>query len=239
MPEYIECKNCKTSNSPLVIKCAKCGSFIQSRVANLDLPETVWGIIEKPLATFKRICISEQKNYVYLLSAFFGIGLLFFSFWYIRLSNHYYNLFFIILYGIFGGPFLGAVITPVYGIISFLLFKIFLRKKLKFRNILSVSVYSLFPAVLSVLFLLPTYLIMYGLYLFSDNPSPFTIKPMAFYILSILNLIFLLYSFILISIGGMIANNISYFKSLFVSILSVGIISSIVYFTLEYIKKAI
>jgi hypothetical protein len=235
----IICPNCNTQNSPLNVKCSKCGSFIQARVPNLDLFETVWQIIEKPLPTFRKICLSEQKNYVYALFSFFGIGLLFASFWYINLGNRMPSLLEILIFGLLGGPFAGVIALLSLSWLLFLVSKYIFRKSGKFRNLLSVTAYSSSPVVISVIFVLPVELIVFGLYLFTNNPSAQVLKPLPFYVLITLDGVVALYSMVLFTLGIKVANEMSLIKSIIVSLICLVIFIFGIFLLLTFIKNVI
>ena len=82
------------------------------------------------------------------------------------------------------------------------------------RNIRAVTAYSFVPMMFSTIFILPTKLIVFGIYMFTTYPSPQYIKPEVFYILSALDVLCLLYTMVLFFIGVSVSSNASRLKSI-------------------------
>ena len=96
----LQCTVCTSQNDDFAIICGTCGSFLQARVANLDFFATVWSLIESPRTAFRRIVISEQKNYVISMMLFLGIGMMFVLLSLRHAGAEFDNLLFLMLYGI-------------------------------------------------------------------------------------------------------------------------------------------
>ncbi len=232
----IQCTNCKTTNSILNPKCKNCGSFLQPRVPNLNLFDTMWQTIEKPKEAFLKICLAEQKNYVFLLFAITGIGLIFTTYWYCNIGERYSNLLDLLLAGIFIGPFIGVIIFYIFSYLSFLISVKLFKGESTHRNMRAVAAYSLVPVVFATIFILPAELIVFGLYFFTQNPSPQMYKPEAFYALISLDSLSILYSVILFFIGSKVSNNTNTIKTLFMTIILLAVFLCLTIIPMEFIK---
>jgi hypothetical protein len=235
----IDCTNCKTVNSVLNPKCKKCGSFLQRRVPNLNLSETMWEIIEKPKDTFFKICLSEQKNYVFLMFAIFGIGLIFTSFWYSGAGGHYANLLNLLVHGLAFGPFIGVIVFYIFTYLAFMISSKIFKTETTLRNIRAVTAYSLVPVVFATIFILPTELIVFGLYFFTINPSPYMFKPEAYIALMSLDCLSVLYSMILFYVGITISNNIGKIKALVLTLILIFVFLCLTIVPMEIVEVLI
>jgi hypothetical protein len=213
----ITCKTCGIANSILRTKCSGCGSILQGRIPNLNLFEVIWEIIEQPKKTFLKICLSEQKNYVYLLFSIIGIGFLFTKFWFNGIGQYYPNLLNLLIYGMVFGPVVGVLIFFIFTRCSYFIASKIFKTEVTRKNITAVTAYSFVPILFSTIFILTTKLIVFGIYLFTTYPSPQYIKPEVFYILSALDILCLLYTMFLFFIGILVSSNASIFKSVFIT----------------------
>lgn len=196
----IVCPVCSHANDEFAIKCVSCGSYIQDRVPTLDFFSTVWLMIESPKQAFKKIILAEHKNYVLFLGLFLGIAAAFALLWAKKSGNNFDNLFPVLLFG----TFLGIVIfIPVFYAIVLLLHGISksIGGKGHFRETYAIAGWSLVPIMLSVIFILPLELATLGLFLFSDNPSAFDVKPVVTSVLLALDGLLVLWSIILAGKG--------------------------------------
>jgi hypothetical protein len=175
----ITCSICNTINHHLSVICSSCGGFIQNKIDNLDLFSTAWKIIESPIKAFRQIAIAEHKNYVLFLCGMAGIALIFFVFWIIKAGEYSESLLNILVAGFVVGPFLGLFTVLLFSTVHLAIIKIF-GFKVKFKNIFAVTAYALGPIVLSVIIFLPIEIITFGIFFFSANPSPYSLKPMSY-----------------------------------------------------------
>src|SRR6059036_2490374 len=88
----ITCSVCGQQNNELAVLCTSCQSYLQSKVENLNLFETIWQLIESPRSAFKRIVLAKHKNYVFVLSSLLGISMAFAMFWLKNLGPQFTNL---------------------------------------------------------------------------------------------------------------------------------------------------
>jgi len=211
--KQLKCPNCGEENSFLNQKCKNCGGFLQQRVPNLNLFETIIEVLEKPSFTFHKICLSEQKNYIFFLFSFAGFSLLFTLYSITSFGRLYSNLLYLLLPSLVFGPLLGIINFSLFSYFSFFITQRILKGESSLRNIRAILAYSLTPIVLATIFVLPTELIIFGMYLFTNVPPPSIYKPVPFYILVSLDILSVIYSIFLFYKGLSIANNFNSLKS--------------------------
>jgi len=219
----INCSVCQTENDQYSTVCKKCGGFLQNRIPNLDLFDVLWKIIENPRTAFRLIMRAEHKNYALFLYTLSGIALTFTGFWYFKLGERFENILFIVILGtLIGIPF-GIALCPIASSLHWGLSKIF-DNKASFRNSLGITSYSLTPIVISLLFVLPIELLTFGMYFFTFNPPPITIKPVLYMLLIGFDIALALWSWILLIIGTNVGNQISLWKSIVINSVVYGLI---------------
>jgi hypothetical protein len=197
----IECPVCATKNGDLSVVCSQCGGYLQTRVQTLDLFDTLWTLIESPRRTFKKICLSEQKNYIHFLAAVIGVDLVFLWLWRARGGLLFENnLQLLILALILSGPLVGILVlyvgSCVYSIIARLM-----NARTRFREAKAILAYALTPLVLAAMVLVPIELGLFGMSFFTGNPSPMVLKPVAYSVLIGMNVLTVLWTSILLVIG--------------------------------------
>ena len=219
----IICSVCQTENDQYSTICKKCGGFLQNRVPNLDLFDVLWKIIENPRSAFRLIMRSDHKNYALLLYTLSGIAITFTGFSYFKLGERIDNILMIIFMAILIGIPVGIALCPIATSLHWGLSNI-LGNKISFRTSLGITSYSLAPIILSLLFVLPIELMTFGMFLFTSNPPPFTIKPLLFLVLAGFDIALGLWAWILLIIGTHVGNQVSIWKSICISSLVYGII---------------
>ena len=196
----ITCSICHTSNHHLAIVCSSCGGFVQNRIDNLDLFALIWKIIESPSKAFRTIAIAKHKNYSILLPGVAGIAFAFFVFWLFKFGDHAESLVNILGGGFAVGPFLGILTVLIFSLILILTTKLN-GLDVKFRNTYATVAYVCVPVVLSFIFIFPVEIMTFGIFLFTKNPSPYSLKPMSYILLMILDGTFTAWSFVLLFVG--------------------------------------
>jgi hypothetical protein len=209
----IICSVCNTENDTYSTICRKCGGFLQNRIPNLDLFDTLWRVIENPRNAFRLITLAEHKNYAFFLYALCGISITFTGFWHFRLGERFENIFPLILWALLIGIPLGIVLCPLVASIHWILSKIF-GGKASFRTSLGVTSYAWTPIVISMLLVLPIKLLTFGMYLFTFNPNPMAIKPASYVLLIGFDIILAVWTFFLTIIGTNIGMQVPYGKSI-------------------------
>lgn len=226
--EQITCNKCSTLNPLYTSICINCKSYLRERVVNIDLWKTIGLLIEDPSSAFRQIIFAENKNFIIFITLF------------IALKN-------LLITRFLSVPFLGkeGVSTPFiisYFIIlgfTLLLFigftllqKIYFNKLktiLRVKDIYASDVYAFVPFVLGIFFIFPIELVVLGGDVFSNNPTPFQIKPTVSYLLTGFELLTFLWSFVLLNKSMRIISGKTLTPILFtVLFLSISILSYIV-----------
>jgi hypothetical protein len=223
LKSIILCTVCQTENDKFAVICKKCGSFLQNRIPNLDLFDTLWRIIENPRKAFSAIMLAEHKNYSFFLYVLFGISISFFGFWYFKIGDRFDNVLFLISWALLIGLPLGCVLCLIISTIHWLLSKL-MGGRATFRTSVGITSYSFMPFILIMMLLLPIELMTFGMYFFSFNPHPITIKPVSYIVLIGLNAFLVLWAYILLIIGTYVGDQISFLKSIIIVTLLYGII---------------
>jgi len=200
MKNIIVCKNCKTSNPFHQLTCLNCKGYLRERVYNLDLWKLLEQLIESPIKGFTKIIHSEQKNFIIfiivLVSIKFFINTIFFFL--INAQNNLSSLngirnYFIILASV-------ALIILIFTILIKITNRL-LNNITRVKDIFSILSYTLVPNIFALVILFPLELIFFGEYLFSNNPSPFLIKEIAAYIMLVLEILMILWTYFLSIMG--------------------------------------
>ncbi len=197
MKNSINCPNCNNENPFYNSVCSNCRVYLRDRVYNLDLWSTISSIIETPSKAFKIIILSEHKNFIFFILLFIGfkylINVRFISM--ISLGDFQSTI------GLQYSYLLVLGVTLVYFILfSFLYclsgkaYNIYLR----FKDTLALIIYSQIPYLFGLIILFPLELVIFGDYLFSKNPTPFTIKGSLSYLFLTLEIAIVIWSFFLI-----------------------------------------
>lgn len=214
----IECPICNSQNSYLITACTSCGAFIQDRVPKLDLFDSIYRIFENPKQVFLSVARSEQKNYVYTLFAFGGYAVSAMIFMMGRVGNLETNFIFTIAIFIVVGLPVGLLFFSLLSGIAWFWNTYIWRTRIPYRISTAFLAYSLIPVVLTVFFILPVELAIFGKFLFSDNPPPQSYKPTIFYTLAAIDAIGVGWSIYLFMRSVNSVYSISMIKSLITTI---------------------
>ena len=201
----ITCSVCGQENDDLRTLCSSCKSFIQGRVDVLNLFETIWGIIESPQDTFRRIVLAKHKNYALLLSSLAGITLVFYVAWYKNVGDRLQSLLPVIGAAILLGPMVGIVFVLGLAFIVRLVSKR-LGGNPNLRNLFAALAYGSVPLAFSLVFLIPIEIAVFGSDFFGTNPPPMTIRPIEYTVLLALKALSGLWMMFLLIHGTMEAN---------------------------------
>ncbi len=229
----ITCSICGNENGDFDVVCASCKSFLQSKVDNLNLFETLWGLIESPRSAFKRIVLSHHKNYVLLLSSLFGISLAYMLFWYKSLGILFSNVLTILGVGLLIGPPLGILFVLGFSYLDLLVARA-LGGSATFWNTFAVVAYAGLPIILSLVFVFPIEIALFGRDFFGTNPPPIVIKPIAYVALIGFDLIAVICTWLLLGTGTMVVNGFKRTKSILVT-LALLIVTGIPLLALRYV----
>lgn len=196
MKNSVKCKNCSTENPNFAHICSNCKYFLRDRVSNIDIWETIGLLIESPSKAFYKIINSENKNFIIFITLLLAVRIMVLSrFISLVLKDNAESttaLFLVYLISLTSFVFVLSVFT--------MLSSLFLNKNsfiVRQKDIYSLAVYSGIPHIFAVVLLLPIELIVFGDYLFSNNPNPFQIKSTIAYIFLALEVGIILWSIFL------------------------------------------
>lgn len=211
----IQCPVCHAENDDFAITCSQCKGFVQDRVPNLNLFETGWTVLESPHKAFRTITLAEHKNYVLFLFTLFGISLSFTGFWLFKLGRYFENLLDLISSALGAGIVLGLAAAVMLTLVYHGFAKL-LGGRTGFRSSLGLLGYSLTPIALTLFVILPIELLTFGMFMFTGNPHPYTIKPVSYVILVGFDSVIALWSVMLAVLGTRIGHQLSIGKSILV-----------------------
>jgi hypothetical protein len=170
--------------------------------------ETVWGIIEVPKKTFRRIAMAEHKNFAFVMFLLFGISLSFTTFWFFELGHRFTMLPDLIVAGFVAGMAAGVLLVPILTLTHFLVARI-LGGKGSLKTGYGILAYSATPIVAGLFLVLPIELLTFGMYLFTSNPHPFVIKPVSYMLLVSFDAMAAIWSLLLLIVGTKVGFQLS------------------------------
>jgi hypothetical protein len=200
------CPVCGADNRSLQVTCVQCGAFVQDRIASLNLFETVWLLIEAPSEGMRRILLAEQKNYSILLQMLFGIAYVSFCFWYVKIGTILIDLQLVLVLTLVTGPALGIVVVTLMAA-ALKGFTRFSSAATTFRNFRAILSFASVPVIISVIFVYPVELGIFGLQLFAEEPSPWELQPVLYGLLLTIDGLFVIWSIVILYIGFRVAMN--------------------------------
>ncbi len=197
------CKQCGSENAFYELTCSNCKTYLRERVYNIDLWKVIGFLIESPKEAFTLIIFAEHKNFtsfiILLVTGKLLINLMFLSLVTHNDEPSFNNLIFI--YFIL----LGILIVLV--ILFSLLFKIvnnFFGITTRIKDGIAILAYSLFPYIIGLIILFTIEVTVFGGNIFSNNPSPFSLKEFFAYALLFFEAILVLWS-IFLTVAGMLS----------------------------------
>lgn len=226
------CTVCGAENEDLAVVCTSCKSFLQSKVDNLNLFETLWGLMENPRATFRRIALARHKNYAILLNCLLGVTLLYTFFWYRTMGPSFSSLATLISTGIVLGPPVGVLFVLLFAGIMHRLARL-VGGNGSFRNTYAVASYAGAAIVYSLVFVFPIEIAIFGMYFFANNPPPLVISPVIYLLLLGMSGASFLWSLALLVEGTVVAHQLSRGRAVILSILMMAL-TGLVAFALRY-----
>jgi hypothetical protein len=233
MIETVRCPVCKSQNPHLSVVCGACGSYLRETVRSLNLFETAWNLLETPFHTMQRILLSGQKNYVWLLQALFGCAYVSFVLWILRLGNQIDELVVLLMIVPLIGPFIGGLIINIIALGG----KITLGERIVgFRDIRAIISYASIPVILSFLVIFPVRVGIFGMYLFTGDPSPMLLKPLIYSFIQIVDGILIGFSLYL-AVTGMRAAGLSGWKTVVFAVVTGFILFAPVFLTIVFFKS--
>lgn len=193
MKNVLVCKNCGTENPFYSLNCSKCESYLRTRTSNIDLWQTIWQIFETPVKAGEKIIHSDHKNFLVSLLIVIAVK-------YATVAAMIYNS----IYSrtepmnVFPQAFIVGGVPIVLVLLLFSMIIKLLNSSFGIWNRvtdnLALYIYCFIPQVLGFLILTPIHFALFGEFFFSFNPSPFLIKPMAAYVLLIIEVMLFVWS---------------------------------------------
>lgn len=226
----ITCPICETQNNHLTSICVKCGGYLQTKIDNINLFETLWTLIEHPSKAFKNIAMAKHKNYIVLLAFLSGIDLSFLLLWYWNVYDRLEDSKVFLLAGSGGGIIFGILFITIISVFVLSFAKVFKVKTL-FRNVWSVTSFSFVPLIFTFIFLLPVKLLAFGINYFSANPSPETLNPFIYYLILIIEGSMVIWTVALFVMAIKTIYDMNITKTLMVCIPILIIFSVLIYFS--------
>jgi len=208
----IRCSVCGQENDDLQVVCVSCKSFLQSKVDTLDLFSSVWVLIHSPRQAFRRIVLSRHKNYVLLLSSLLGMAIVYSVLWFKNMGRLFSNILTLLLTGALIGPAIGLAIAAVFAVLMLRLGRL-LGGKPTYRGMYAVVAYASVPIVLTLIFVFPIEIAIFGPYWFDNNPPPLVINPVLYVTLLGFDALGVIWAWLLLIEGSIVANGFSRARS--------------------------
>lgn len=213
----IVCKNCSTENPFYELICRNCKAYIRERVVNIDLWKTIEQLIESPVKGFTGIIHAEHKNLIFFITFMTAvkmlINIMLLSPITARTNNpfeHFGRNFFIVLG-------LMLVLYLLFSVIEETVLKS-LKNETRIKDNYAILSYSFIPHVFGAVILFPIEMVVFGGFLFSNNPSPFILKESVAYILLGFEVLLILWQLFLTTTGFYVQTG-KLFQALFFSLI--------------------
>ncbi len=199
MKNSIKCKNCSTDNPSYSHICSACKHYLRDKIVNIDFWETVTKLLESPATALQKVILAEHKNFVIFLTFLFALRLLVLS----RFLSLPFSSETVSTTSVITGYTIVLVTTTFFMVLFALITTLLIKKEygVRFRDIYSLLVYSNTPNIISLVLLFPIELVIFGEYLFSNNPNPFQVKPFYAYFLLLFETGIIIWSLLLIYIS--------------------------------------
>ena len=218
----LKCPVCQGENEWFLTSCRHCGSFLQNKVVTLNLFETLWKLVESPVGAFRKIVLAEHKNYILVLSGFFGVAFVYALFWFHRFGDRFDTLLSILGIVLLLGPVVGIGLLLVLSTIIHSILRTS-RLSMRFRNTLAVSSYAFAPIVFTLVVVFPLELMTFGMNLFTSQPPLSTLNPTSFLLFLLLDGSAILWSLLLLSLGVHVLTGFQILKSAAIAVGSIAL----------------
>ncbi|PIW69922.1 MAG: hypothetical protein COW08_04580 [Ignavibacteriales bacterium CG12_big_fil_rev_8_21_14_0_65_30_8] len=229
MQNPVICKSCNTENALFRLNCTKCNNYLRAKVWNINLWHDIRLLIETPTKGFTNIIWSEHKNFIVFILFITSIKFMIDSFFLKMttgentfLDHNFFISFLIIL-----------AETSVLILLFTFIIRIINRSfnvETRFKDILAIISYSLFPNIFALFSLFLVEIILFGGYLFSLNPAPVVIKPLLAYTLIAFESLVIFWCIFLLAFGFYTLTKLKLY-SIVSSILFFFILILVLYFT--------
>lgn len=179
----MECPICHSNNHHLATICTSCGGYLRNKVDNLDLFSMMGKVIVSPRSAMERVALAAHKNYVIVLSSAGGIAIAFYLMALLHFGEILVTLPLIVGAGFAFGMMFGILLALSASFYIVLAGRV-IGTVVRFRDAFAIVSYSFVPVGLSITVLLPIGVMTYGLYLFTREPSAYSLNPLSFTLLS-------------------------------------------------------
>jgi hypothetical protein len=183
----------------------------------LDLFTTAWTVIESPVRAFRKIALATHKNYTLVLASLFGIMWAYTALWVSKGSTWIPNLFVLLVTGLFLGPILG-----IAGLLCLVAMSNAFGRRMggkgNFRNLLALMAYAMIPFILSLIFIIPVDIGVFGLSFFGSPPTPWELKPTIYGTLLFLHGGCILWSLWLLVKASVVGHEVSPWKGICIAL---------------------
>lgn len=223
----LKCPVCGAENGDLDVVCKSCKGFMQAKVDTLDLFSTVWGLLERPRRTFRRIALAKSKNYVIPLSAAFGMVMVYLYLWHWQAAVRIPSLLTLLGIGLLAGPPLGNLFVALCAVAVRFILRLG-GVTLAFRNTFAVLAYAGVPLVSTLLLVFPLQVAIFGAYFFDNNPPPMVINPVAYIGLMGLDALAAAWSVVLLLLGLRFGAGARWVLSMVASAVVIGAVAVLV-----------
>lgn len=192
----IKCSFCGINNFILNYRCTECGTIIREKINNINLGDALKNLLFNIEFGIKQILYAEHKNYLFVLLVFFCLKATIVTLYEVSFIDFESSLkvdtalMIIFLFWF--------VFVLVLALIFKSLLKFFFQTKIKYKDSLTVLVYPFIYFSLSLILVFPLELMLFGKYLFSNNPSIFEINLGKAIAITTLEVLLILYSFYLL-----------------------------------------
>lgn len=233
MKNAIVCQNCNSENPNYIAICKTCKSYLRERVVNIDLWNIIWKIIETPRQAFTKIIYAEHKNFIIFLALVISIKYFIYSLMLavpVFSKNDALNN---IIPNYIGFTGLFILLILLISVVIILLLRTS-SISVRFKDIVSLLIYSQIPNSVLVIIFFPVEMVLFGNYLFTFNPSPFTLKSNAAYTLLFIEILMNVWSAVL-SIMALYAASQSKLWSAVLGIIYVSCIAGLIVVFARYI----
>ena len=182
----MRCGVCDSKNLDFSLRCSSCGSLLQQGAKTLDLFSTIYDLWRYPDFTFRRIILSQHKNYTLLVAFLEAIGLSFLSFFVLKAGDILtIDIVRLVPDGIETAAVIFLPFLYVFCGISYWAARVALTGASP-KGFISSCIYALHPIGLGAVILMPIEIAVFGPFIFSNNPAPQVINPIPFYFLGFL-----------------------------------------------------
>lgn len=224
---FLYCSNCGEKN-PLYLKnCTNCKHYLRAAVPNIDFWKTTWQLFESPKKALTNIVFADHKNLIIILLIALAVKFFLTS----ATVQSLFNL--IIPYSKYFWYNTGLLVA-IYSATILIFVKIFSimanrKGRARYKDNLSIFIYSFIPVILGFFIITPVAYGIFGKHWFISNPSPFLIKETFAYILVAIEVIMLLWSIFILSIGFSIQSNSKVITAIMVIFFLLILISEIIF----------